>query len=203
MGSRVMHYAITSEMSKHFKYNNEFRLHLGGQAPDLTHPMETSKSITHLVEIISTGKRRVNYQRFLQDYKHCFHDEFYIGYLSHLVADYIRYETMYYEFIRPLPEHERQIAVEKGYRDFRKLNKILLQRYALTPLGNLPNIETVSIPGLYVGCIPTIANQLNNDIIEDAQIQEDYETLEIYSLERIIAYIKVSISETIGLLDTL
>lgn len=203
MGSRVMHYAITSEINKHLNCSNELRLHLGGQAPDITYPINVSKSLTHLVEIISTGKRRVNYQRFIHDYKHCFHDDFYIGYLSHLVADYIWYDTMYYEYIRPLPENERQIAVEQGYRDFQKLNKILLHRYKLTPLVNIPQMEMVIINGLYEGSTHEIASQLNNDLIEGEQVQQKTELLELYSTEKIVEYINLSIKETKELLNTL
>ncbi|GMK38784.1 hypothetical protein PCCS19_18380 [Paenibacillus sp. CCS19] len=203
MGSRVMHYAITSEINKLKNCSNQFRLHLGGQAPDLTHPINTSKSYTHLVEIISSGKRRVNYKRFIHDYKHGFHDEFYIGYLSHLVADYIWYETMYYEYIKPLPENERQAAVEKGYRDFKKLNKILLQRFKLTPLINTSHTDDVSIKGLYSGFIPELVSQLNNDLIEEERAQEESESLELYSLDRITAYIDISVKETTVLLNTL
>ncbi|MBD3919157.1 hypothetical protein H8B09_10355 [Paenibacillus sp. PR3] len=108
-----------------------------------------------------------------------------------------------FTFIRPLPENERQVAVEQGYRDFKKLNKILSQHYKLTPLLNLSEIGMVTIPGLYAGCIPEIANQLNNDLIEEEHLLDKPESLELYSLERIMAYINISIKETKELLNTL
>ncbi len=196
MGSRVMHYAITHEISQRLSCSNVMRLHLGGLAPDLTHPTYAPKALTHFVEIISSGKRRVHYQRFIHDYKDFMNDAFYIGYLSHLIADYIWYETMYYKYIRPLAEEDRTIAIEKGYRDFKRLNKILLRYYELPQLVDIPIIEVNNIQGLYTSYIPDIVAQLNHDIAEEPP-EHWSEALEIYDLDEVLDYVNKSVTETV------
>ncbi|TCM96393.1 hypothetical protein EV294_105260 [Paenibacillus sp. BK033] len=200
MGSRMMHYCITSEVNKRIYSSLEARIHLGGLAPDLTHPVYAPKSVTHFVRIDKEGKKRTDYEFFAQKYKDNFDDSFYVGYLSHLVADHIWYETMYLKLIKALPEEERQAAIEKGYRDFRRLNKLLLREYPLSPPMEVPVIDNVLIDGLYPEYIPDIANQL----IGDFHIEEPFspDDLEIYSLDTILEYIRLSIEETLKVLDT-
>lgn len=196
----MMHYCITTEINKHLHFSNEIRLHIGGLAPDLTHPIYAPKAITHLVELNNKGKKRINYDLFIQKHRQYFNDSFFVGYLSHLVADYLWYDMMYCKFIRTLPDIERQGAIDKGYRDFRRLNKILLQHYQLTQIVNIPEINNVSIEGLYTEYIPVIVNQLNDDFKEEQM--ENNESLEIYNLESVLDYINLSIRKTISLLST-
>lgn len=200
MGSRVMHYAITHEIHRRLSCSNEIRLHLGGLAPDLTHPTYAPKALTHFVEIISNGKRRVHYQRFISEYKDCMNDAFYMGYLSHLIADYIWYDTMYLKYIKPLADEDRKIAIERGYRDFQRLNKILLRQYELPRLVDIPIIEVNNIQGLYTSYLPEIVAQLNNDLTEEHQ-EPFPETLEIYDLDEVLDYIDKSVTETVELLE--
>lgn len=200
MGSRMMHYCITSEINKHIYSSQESRIHLGGLAPDLTHPVFAPKSVTHFVQIDNEGKKRTDYEFFAAKYKENFGDSFYVGYLSHLVADHIWYETMYTKLIKALPEEERQAAIDKGYRDFRRLNKLLLADYPLSPPTETPAIDNVMIDGLYPEYLPVITQQLINDFhIEESVTPDD---LEIYSLDAILKYIRLSIEETLNVLRT-
>ncbi|WP_336773381.1 hypothetical protein [Paenibacillus sp. MMO-58] len=200
MGSRMMHYCITSEINKHIYSSQESRIHLGGLAPDLTHPVHAPKSVTHFVRINSEGKKKTDYELFAQIYSGNFHDSFYVGYLSHLVADHIWYETMYLKLIKSLPEENRQAAIDKGYRDFRRLNKLLLRDYPLSPPTGIPVIDNVMIEGLYPEYLPVITQQL----IKDFHIEEPYtpDDLEIYSFDAILEYIRLSIEETLKVLRT-
>ncbi|MUT68108.1 hypothetical protein [Paenibacillus sp. NEAU-GSW1] len=199
MGSRVMHFCITNELNKQLYSSNEIRLHLGGLAPDLTHPVYAPKHTTHFVQINSEGKKRIDCRGFIQTYKPHFDDPFFTGYLSHLVADNLWYETMYLKLIKPLPEYERTSAVEKGYRDFHRLNSRLLAHYALTPLEQIPAIDDVTIEGLYPEYIPFIAQQLNDDFKVEEEVTSA--ALEIYDVQQILAYIGNSVTETVRLLE--
>ncbi|SFD77883.1 hypothetical protein SAMN05216378_1391 [Paenibacillus catalpae] len=200
MGSRMMHYCMTTEINKLIYSSKETRIHLGGLAPDLTHPVYAPKSVTHFVQVNSQGKKRTDYELFIQKYKEHFTDSFYVGYLSHLVADQIWYETMYLKLVKSLPENEKQNAIDKGYRDFRRLNKKLLTYYPVSPLEEIPAIDNVKIDGLYTEYLPGIAKQLNDDFnVEQSAMSEP---LEIYSLESIQKYIQFSISETIKVLHS-
>ncbi|ACT01697.1 hypothetical protein [Paenibacillus sp. JDR-2] len=200
MGSRMMHYCITSEINKHIYSSQESRIHLGGLAPDLTHPVYAPKSVTHFVRINGEGKKKTDYEFFVQKYNESFNDSFYVGYLSHLVADHIWYEMMYLKLIKALPEEERQAAIDKGYRDFRRLNKLLLRDYPISPPAEIPVIDNVRIDGLYPEYLPDITKQLINDFhIEEPVTPDD---LEIYSLDAILEYIRLSIEETLKVLHT-
>ncbi|MCK9861137.1 hypothetical protein [Paenibacillus sp. ATY16] len=198
MGSRMMHYCITSEINKQIYSSQESRIHLGGLAPDLTHPVHAPKSVTHFVRNNSEGKKKTDYEFFAQKFNEYFADSFYVGYLSHLVADHIWYEKMYLKLIKALPEEERQAAIDKGYRDFRRLNKLLLRDYPLSPPTEVPLIDNVKIDGLYPEYLPVITQQLINDF----HIVEPYtpDDLEIYSLDAILEYIRLSIEETLAVL---
>jgi hypothetical protein len=197
MGSRMMHYCITTEINKHFYQSKEIRIHLGGLAPDLTHSIYAPKALTHFVQVSEDGRKRTDYDLFIQKYKEHFDDSFYIGYLSHLVADSLWYDMIYLKQIKYLPESEKQSAIEKGYRDFRRLNKMLLTDYPLIPIGDIPPVENINIEGLYTEYLPVIVKQLNDDF----QVEQPTEPLEIYNLESMLSYLRLSISETIKLLN--
>ncbi|GLX70557.1 hypothetical protein [Paenibacillus glycanilyticus] len=200
MGSRMMHYCMTSEINKFLYSSKESRIHLGGLAPDLTHPVYAPKSVTHFVQINSAGIKRTDYEYFARKYKENFDDSFYVGYLSHLVADNIWYETMYLKLIKSLPEEKRQAAIDKGYRDFRRLNKLLLRYYPVSPPTEIPVIDNVRIDGLYPEYLPVITEQLIGDFhIEEPVTPDD---LEIYNLDAILEYVRLSIEETLKVIHT-
>lgn len=192
MGSRLMHYCISTIMKQELKINdNQFLL--GGIAPDVHKSKSRLKEISHFMMEDNSGTGYVDYEAFYTKYLTKNKTPFHLGYYFHLISDYIWLEEIYYKKIKWLPKDIKIEAKKMYYRDFWRLNWKLIDYYSLelTPLEKQP-ID-----------IDEIDYMLLDELIRDLEIDFNManstkgELLEILEFEEVIGIIEKTIMSCI------
>lgn len=181
MGSRIMHYCITSLLAKELEIDDDQFL-LGGIAPDVHKHMNTLKTTSHFVRANDEGKIFADYFGFHQKYQQYMNKPFYLGYFYHLISDVLWVEEIYNKKIKWLPQPDKKEAQLKYYRDFWRLNGKLIDHYSVEyrPIKVTP-IEVEEIDYRY---LPELIKDLEVDfeMKDEAKEQE----LEILDFEEVV-----------------
>lgn len=185
MGSRIMHYCITTLLAKELnRFNKDFLL--GGIAPDVHKYMKEPKDKSHFVTIDSEGNGVAKYYQFYKQYLKQERLDFHLGYFFHLITDDIWYKEIYLEKTKGLSQSEKKEFNEKHYRDFRRLNKIIIDHYELQyiPL----EVGEYAIHEIDIKYLP----QLVEDLLQDFEKNEasSIKDLEVLDMEEIKEFIK-------------
>ncbi|NOU75498.1 hypothetical protein GC098_29675 [Paenibacillus sp. LMG 31458] len=126
MGSRMMHLFIADRVGKEINIVDKGRFLLGSIAPD----GDEVKGETHFKGnryTFSDGAPS-EYGRFIAKYHEKFTDPFYIGYLTHLVADEMWATFMYYSGLKERLRKETNFYKEL-HNDFYLCNAKLVQKF--------------------------------------------------------------------------
>ncbi|MEK3717650.1 zinc dependent phospholipase C family protein [Paenibacillus sp. FSL R7-0333] len=196
MGSRIMHYCITVQLAEKLKINSEF-LHLGGLAPDAIGSNDQSKDKSHFITPKENGKKRINLGLFLEKYGDRMHDPLYLGYFSHLVADYFWYDCIMVKYFKPLSMEDRRKAGEIGYLDFWILNAKLINHFKLTKCKLA--IEHNEMDLIDMHALSGVIHQFEADFIVDPIAE--HLPLGLYTFEDILYYLDCSVKETVSRLE--
>ncbi|NHN34721.1 hypothetical protein [Paenibacillus agricola] len=133
MGSRMMHLLIADRVS-----TNRGRMLLGSIAPD----GDEIKGETHFKGTrytLSDGAPS-EYGRFIAKYHEKFTDPYYIGYLTHLVADDMWATFMYYSGLKDRLRNEPNFYKEL-HKDFYLCNAKLAEKYVSDGLYEALNLS--------------------------------------------------------------
>ncbi len=187
MGSRIMHYCISSLINEKLKLREDQFL-LGGLAPDLNKYMNQPKSISHFAKHDSEGLFYIDYDAFFDKYLVNHKSPFHIGYYFHLISDEVWIREIYMKKIKWLPSEEKKEAQQKYYRDFWRLNGKLIDYYSIelkqliAEPFEIDEIDCRYLPGLI------------NDISQDFEFMNDAkgESLEILEFEEVLEVIDES-----------
>ena len=125
MGSRIMHYCISNEISKLLDVNKN-RFIVGGISPDILQLLEEPKEESHFMKTHTNGLK-YDYFAFFAKYKDKFDDSFFSGYFCHLVSDEIWFRKIVSKYVNPVSCDEE--TRRKYYLDFCKLNGILIEHF--------------------------------------------------------------------------
>ncbi|MGF9916160.1 zinc dependent phospholipase C family protein [Paenibacillus ehimensis] len=196
MGSRIMHYCISSLVAQKLSIENRSDFLLGGIAPDGLHEMNHSKEVTHFVERESMGGRRINYWRFMEKYKERIRQPFYSGYLCHLLSDDLWSEDTYFQKVRSLSAEERSEARNMSYRDFWRLNGVIIARYGLQRSPH--PIPEVAMDEISAKSVASLLDDLDKDFHFDEMTA--CEPLEFLRRDEVFDYIGVSVNRCMAFL---
>jgi hypothetical protein len=188
MGSRVMHYCI-STILKHELQIHDDQFLLGSLAPDVHKSNSEPKKTSHFMRKDEGGIGYIDYHCFYDKYLSSSPTPFHLGYYFHLISDDVWLRDIYYKKIKWLPREKKTEAKEKYYRDFWRLNGKLIDYYSLelVPLNERP----VEMDEIDYTLLPEIINDLKSDFnMADSAKDEMLEILEftevIQTIERTI-----------------
>ncbi len=193
MGSRVMHYCITSLLAKELQIDDDQFL-LGGIAPDVHKNMNAPKSISHFIRADRDGKFFADYIGFSEKYLNHMKDPFYLGYFYHLISDVVWVEEIYNKKIKWLPQPDKKEAQLMYYRDFWRLNGKLIDYYSLEikPLA----VKLVEIEEIDYRYLPELMKNLEVDFAMKDEAKE--QELEILNFSEVIAVLEKTVRECVA-----
>jgi len=194
MGSRVMHYTITSMLAERLNLSDSSFL-LGGIAPDVHKHMNEPKSRSHFFAIGPDGLIVSHHREFKEKYKAYMDDPFFLGYYFHLISDDVWVREIYYKKIKRLPQPEKIKAKAMYYRDFWRLNGLLIDRYSLE-LKPMPAIEP-AVDEIDAKRLPELIRDLQSDFErKDEAKSEDLEILHADEVADVLEHtVRVCLSE--------
>lgn len=188
----MMHYIISIEISKRVAIDDLDRFVIGTLVPDASSHSDGSYNVAHFEEILRMGdviSRGINWTLFETKYQDKMIDSLYIGYLCHLITDAIWFYRITDKYIRIYPKSERTKYIERGYRDFQILNKLLQEKYSVIyPSFRITPIE---IDEICVSLVEPIVEEFKNDFEQESI--SDNEILLVYPFEDILAFIEESV----------
>ena len=137
MASTMIHIAISSEINKKLKRNNDKFL-IGSIAPDLSKFLGETKVESHFLD--NEDDDVPNIERFLAKYRDKLNDDFVLGYFVHLYTDFL-----WFKYFVPEIYEENYIKKLDGtnvkcignmlimyiYNDYTNLNSKLIDEYDL------------------------------------------------------------------------
>ncbi|MCR2806914.1 hypothetical protein [Paenibacillus soyae] len=188
MGSRIMHYCITSKINARLKLD-EAPFLLGGLAPDLNKYMNQQKSISHFAKYDANGVIYTDYNAFFDKYLINRQSPFHIGYYFHLISDEVWLRDIYFKKIKYLPTEEKKEAQQKYYRDFWRLNGKLIDHYSIALKQFL--VEPVDIDEVDYSYLPELIHDLSRDFERMNEAKE--EQLELLDFDEVIQVLEKSI----------
>lgn len=188
MGSRIMHYCISSLVNEKLRLQEDQFL-LGGLAPDLNKYMNQPKMDSHFAKCNANGIFYTDYEAFYDKYLINQGSPFHIGYYFHLISDEIWLREIYFKKIKWLPPEEKKEAQQKYYRDFWRLNGKLIDHYSIELKQHF--VEPVAIDEIDYRYLPALIRDLKRDFefMNDAKD----EPLEILSFEEVIRVLEESV----------
>lgn len=190
MGSRIMHYCISNLIAQKLFIENRNGFLLGGIAPDGHHELNLSKEVTHFMDRESTGRRRINYRRFVEKYRERIREPFYSGYLCHLISDEVWSADTYFHKVQSLSAEERSEARNMSYRDFWRLNGVIIARYGLQ--RNPHPIPEVAMDEISAESVASLLGYLDKDFNFDETAAR--EPLEFLRRDEVFSYIEASVN---------
>lgn len=203
MGSRIMHVLIAAETGRRLGVADLPRFLLGGIAPDAHHLMREPKDLSHFLSWDEEKERKyVDVERFAAKYADAGGDDFYRGYLTHLIADDVWLTTVFERHILFAGQEERARILPAYYSDFRTLNGQLIERYgAQDVLAELlradggTELEEVAFEAVL---------RLKEEVRQDYAYQPDTleAPLQLFSWQEIHEYLQTSIERAVARLTT-
>lgn len=181
MGSRMMHYAISSRLNEATGIRDD-QLLIGGLAPDVHKHMNEPKAKSHFAKMNAEGAWQTDYDTFGAKYLRKSTTPFHLGYYYHLISDQIWMERIYNRRIKWLSQPEKKQAQAAYYRDFWRLNGKLIDHYGLRLLPLVP--EPVDIEEIDYRFLQGILNDLTIDF--EHQAEAKHEPLELLEWNEVI-----------------
>jgi hypothetical protein len=203
MGSRLMHLIIGEMVASRLDdvIQSKKAFLIGTIAPDAAFTWER-KNITHFFEgDLDLGTRRVNYTKFMDKYISQVNDDYSLGYLTHLVSDYVWMEFIYYRHGFKQKQDSDPNFLQKWHSDFRKMNTKLLCHYNYRNLKNWLVLDDNPREIEYI--TPDDLQKFIEEMYGDFDIieQNKYCELEVYNFDEIIEYINLSKSKAIAVIE--
>lgn len=200
MGSRMMHYCISSIIADKLQIENRNEFMLGGIAPDIHGLMGVAKGVTYFKDFDASGKSHINFMRFYETYKDVIHEPFYLGYFCHLVSDVV-WLDVYFDIVEYVSAEQWGKKLNIAYSDFGKLNGRIIDHYSLELHPHV--IPNISICNYNVDYLPTLIDLLGNDFLNNEILKD--EPLELFNNDnsQIHDFINSSVTQCIHTLSDL
>jgi len=201
MASSIIHYTISKKILEHIPIHNADRFLLGASiAPDASSHEDGSYDKSHFWERFAneplTG---INWDNFVNEYREDFwKDDVYLGYYCHLIQDAVWFHDIVDKYIRIYPKDIKALKHQMGYRDYKRLNYLLIKEYNLLPFKNV----NLQIPIKEV----TEARIIKSFETFEQWFQAEKCTktdLELYSWDIIDDYINKSVSVCVSQIEAL
>lgn len=196
-----MHYCIATMIAEKINISGRSEFLLGGIAPDIHGLMGVAKGITHFKERDEVGKNHINYKGFYETYRELINEPFYLGYLCHLISDWV-WNDMYFKKVKFVSSEQWNQSLQATYRDYAKLNGRIIRHYSLAIHElKIPDFK-INIEQYDVNFLPSLVGLLVKDFeIDESHMNEPLELFENDNRE-IIDYINKSVFESINFLSS-
>lgn len=197
MGSRMMHLIISDKVYGQLQLQDEAAFLLGGIAPDAAFTHER-KNESHFFEgSLDDGTRFLNYIQFTQKYRQEIKNEYFLGYLSHLISDDVWMKFIYFKHDFKTRLDLDPTLLQRWHRDFRHLNGRLVKKFNCEHLRNklsdaysVFQISEISFSDLLL---------LKSETLQDFIFTDDdlLKELQVYNFDEIVEYIELSVEKAV------
>ena len=166
MASRIIHLAITYQITEKIKVKDINRLKLGSILPD-AYAENRATHDSHLkISLSDIGKVTYDLTKYLALFRDKMQvDDLYLGYYLHLIQDMVYRDFVYHE------HHWNPMIpgnVEKLHNDYRIINTYVIKQYHLQNDIVMPDdMEKESIFDLYPFGIYHLLEELNADFAKE------------------------------------
>lgn len=194
MASRIMHYAIAQIASQGTPILNMNRFLWGALAPDLSSHEDGSYALAHFSDVVEEkGIKGINWRRFAEEFEEqILTDDFFLGYFVHLISDAFWLKDIQQKYVRSFPKPERREMILKGYKDMKKCNPLLIQKYGLKNV--LLPIEPVAMREIDFDRGEAMLLALQEDFVIP---YSENEQLHIYDYQVILSFIEKGAEKSI------
>lgn len=129
MASRIIHLAISNELSKQYEFSDLDRLYFGTIIPDGVNNRQEYILSHFKIKIDEKGKRSYNLTKYRKEFGELMKaDDLYLGYYLHLIQDLL-YRHFVYDRYHWDPKPEGNI--ERLHGDYRQINAYVINKYGL------------------------------------------------------------------------
>lgn len=137
MASRIIHLAITNELSQQYNFSNIDRLYFGTIIPDGVSSCQDYILSHFKLRISDTGKRSYNLTEYKEKFGNLLKaDDLYLGYYLHLIQDLLYRHFMYDRYHwNPKPDGN----IERLHDDYKQINAYVISKYGLHSDIHVPN----------------------------------------------------------------
>lgn len=137
MASRIIHLAITNELSQQYEFSNIDRLYFGTIIPDGVSSCQDYILSHFKLRISDTGKRSYNLTEYKEKFGNLLKaDDLYFGYYLHLIQDLLYRHFMYDRYHwNPKPDGN----IERLHDDYKQINAYVISKYGLHSDIHVPN----------------------------------------------------------------
>ena len=191
MASNMIHYVISKKVAEQAKIADLERFLLGAVvAPDASSHADGSYDEAHF-QGWSQDKslKGIDFNRFADKYGERFEeDSFYIGYWCHLMEDALWFHDVVNRYVRIYTGEVKKAYYQKGYKDYERLNYLLLQEYGLQSFAFIN--RTVLVEEVRRDLLISVIESMKG-YFEAVPCKK--EELELYTWEVITAYIDKSV----------
>ena len=187
MASGMIHYVISKRVAKLVGIEDVERFLLGAVvAPDASSHSDGSYDKAHFQGWLQDRTMKgIDFNRFADKYGDRFEaDDFYLGYWCHLMEDAIWVHDVVDKYVRIYTGEVKKTYYQKGYKDYERLNYLLLQEYGLQSFAFI-NRE-VSVEEVRQELLTSVIESMKGYFEAEPCKKEE---LELYIWEVITAYI--------------
>ena len=137
MASRIIHLAITNELSQQYEFSNIDGLCFGTIIPDGVSSCQDYILSHFKLRISDTGKRSYNLTEYKEKFGNLLKaDDLYLGYYLHLIQDLLYRHFMYDRYHwNPKPDGN----IERLHDDYKQINAYVISKYGLHSDIHVPN----------------------------------------------------------------
>lgn len=194
MGSRIMHFIISNQITERFPITDKQSFLLGGIAPDAVSP----KGLSHFYEGEHHNfTRKIAHERFYNKYSSEIYQDYILGYYTHLIADDLWLMGFYLPWLKNRMENDENIFT-RYHHDFRLLNGKLLDYYGMGSNNLDVMVESNSIVDMEEVKAKDVRGLLSFVSADMDYSQKDLdEKLTVFTLEQIIGYIETAVEKGI------
>jgi len=144
MASSMIHYIVSHLIADRLEVKDLNMFLLGAViAPDTGNKEDGSYCKLHYMDIRGDiALKGFNWVSFADEHKDAMEEDYYKGYCCHLIMDALWFHDVCDKYIRHLPKDVKSEKIQAMYRDYWRLNHLLIKEY------NIPanSISVVDIP---------------------------------------------------------
>lgn len=134
MASAIIHYVISNMIFNEINVQDRKQFLLGASVgPDASSHEDGSYDIAHFwCKSCDQTRKGINWNSFAKKYKETIlKDDFVLGYYCHLMQDAVWFHDIVDQYIRCYQCEEKKLAYQRSYRDYTRLNYLLIKEFHL------------------------------------------------------------------------
>lgn len=131
MASSMIHYIVSHLIADRISVKNLNVFLIGAVlAPDTGNKEDGSYCKLHCMDIRNDiAQKGFNWATFIDEHKDEMDNDYYTGYCCHIIMDALWFHDVYDKHIRHLPAEIKNEKMQAVYRDYQRLNHLLMKEY--------------------------------------------------------------------------